>query len=67
MELQHNRVIGVHTTDSGYTKLDMDVYSNLTVPLEEISEIENVISRTATKIELKHVLVVVMVVLIILL
>lgn len=40
--------------DSGYTKLDM-MFTALDGPFEEISEDWNVISRTATKIELKHV------------
>ena len=40
--------------DSGYTKLDM-IFTALDGPFEEISEDWNVISRTATKIELKHV------------
>lgn len=41
-------------TDSGYTKLDI-MFTALDGPFEEISEDWNVISRTATKIELKHV------------
>lgn len=41
-------------TDSGYTKLDM-MFTALDGPFEEISEDWNVISRTTTKIELKHV------------
>ena len=41
-------------TDSGYTKLDM-MFTALDGPFEEISEDWNVISRTANKIELKHV------------
>ena len=41
-------------TDSGYTKLDM-MFTALDGPFEEISEDWNVISRTATKIELKHI------------
>lgn len=40
--------------DSGYTKLDL-MFDALDGPFEEISEDWNVISRTATKIELKHV------------
>ena len=40
--------------DSGYTKLDM-MFTALDGPFGEISEDWNVISRTATKIELKHV------------
>ncbi len=40
--------------DSGYTKLDM-MFTALDGPFEESSEDWNVISRTATKIELKHV------------
>ena len=40
--------------DSGYTKLDM-LFTALDGPFEEISEDWNVISRTATKIELKHI------------
>jgi len=41
-------------TDSGYTKLDI-MFTALDGPFEEISEDWNVISRTTTKIELKHV------------
>ena len=41
-------------TDSGYTKLDM-MFTALDGPFEEISEDWRVISRTETKIELKHV------------
>lgn len=41
-------------TDSGYTKLDI-IFEALDGPFEEISEDWNVISRTDTKIELKHV------------
>jgi hypothetical protein len=41
-------------TDSGYTKLDL-MFDALEGPFEEISEDWNVISRTDTKIELKHV------------
>jgi len=40
--------------DSGYTKLDL-MFTALDGPFEEISEDWNVISRSATKIELKHV------------
>ena len=40
--------------DSGYTKLDL-MFDALDGPFEEISEDWNVISKTATKIELKHV------------
>ena len=41
-------------TDSGYTKLDM-MFTALDGPFEEISEDWRVISRTTTKIELKHI------------
>lgn len=41
-------------TDSGYTKLDI-MFTALDGPFEEISEDWRVISRTETKIELKHV------------
>lgn len=41
-------------SDSGYTKLDL-MFDVLDGPFEEISEDWRVISRTATKIELKHV------------
>lgn len=41
-------------SDSGYTKLDL-MFDALDGPFEEISEDWRVISRTATKIELKHV------------
>ena len=41
-------------TDSGYTKLDI-MFTAIDGPFEEISEDWNVISKTATKIELKHV------------
>lgn len=40
--------------DSGYTKLDI-MFTAIDGPFEEISEDWNVISRTTTKIELKHV------------
>ncbi len=40
--------------DSGYTKLDI-MFTAIDGPFEEISEDWNVISKTATKIELKHV------------
>ena len=41
-------------TYSGYTKLDM-MFTALDGPFEEISEDWRVISRTTTKIELKHI------------
>ena len=41
-------------SDSGYTKLDL-MFDALDGPFEEISEDWRVISRTTTKIELKHV------------
>jgi len=41
-------------TNSGYTKLDI-MFTALDGPFEEISEDWRVISRTETKIELKHV------------
>jgi hypothetical protein len=41
-------------SDSGYTKLDL-MFDALDGPFEEISEDWRVISRTVTKIELKHV------------
>ena len=41
-------------SDSGYTKLDL-MFDALDGPFEEISEDWRVISRTTTKIELKHI------------
>jgi hypothetical protein len=41
-------------TDSGYTKLEL-MFDATDGPFEEISEDWRVLSRTATKIELKHV------------
>ena len=40
--------------DSGYTKLDL-MFTAVDGPFEEISEDWRVISRTTTKIELKHI------------
>ncbi len=41
-------------TDSGYTKFDM-MFTALDGPFESISEDWRVISRTTTKVELKHI------------